>query len=62
VPANVECDKDTLPKCEDGALVFCAAGRVQKIACASIGMGACDPAARGPVAACSAPNGPRAAN
>ncbi len=60
VPANVECDKDTLPKCEGGALVFCAAGRVQKIACASIGMGACDPAARGPVAACSAEAGPRA--
>jgi hypothetical protein len=51
-----------LPKCEGGALVFCAAGRVEKVACASIGMGACDPAARGPVAACTAPGaGARAA-
>lgn len=55
VAADIECDKDMLPKCEDnnGALVFCAAGRLTKIACSSIGMGACNPSAHGPVAACS---------
>jgi hypothetical protein len=55
VPADVECDKEMLPKCEDGgkSLVFCAAGRLTKIACASLGMGICNPTARGPVAACS---------
>jgi hypothetical protein len=57
VPANVECDKDMLPKCEGDALVFCAAGRLSRVACASLGMGGCDPAARGARgvwAACSA--------
>lgn len=55
VPADVECDKDMLPKCEDKgqALVFCAAGRLTKVACASLGMGSCNEAARGPAAACS---------
>jgi hypothetical protein len=52
VPTNVECDKELLPKCEAGKLVFCAAGRVTKIACSSIGLGNCNPAARGSMAAC----------
>jgi hypothetical protein len=57
VGADIECDKDMLPKCEDGgkSLVFCAAGRLEKIACASLGMGACNPTAHGAVAACSPP-------
>lgn len=55
VPADVECDKEMLPKCADGgqAVVFCAAGRLTKLSCASLGMGACNPTAHGPVAACS---------
>ena len=52
VPSNVECDKELLPRCENGKLVFCAAGRLTKIACSSIGLGACNPAAKGPMAAC----------
>lgn len=60
VPARVECDKDMLPRCEDGAIVFCAAGRLERVACASLGMGACDPAARGTLVACAA-NAPSSA-
>ncbi len=52
VPADVEGDKEMLPKCEDGAIVFCAAGRLTKIACSKLGMGSCNPTAHGPVAAC----------
>jgi hypothetical protein len=52
VPSNVECDKELLPRCDAGKVVFCAAGRVTKIACASLGLGACKEAARGPLAAC----------
>ncbi len=52
VPANVECDKELLPRCDGGKLVFCAAGRVTKVSCASLGLGPCNPAARGPMAAC----------
>lgn len=52
VPANVECDKELLPRCETGKLVFCAAGRVTKVACSALGLGPCNPAARGPMAAC----------
>jgi hypothetical protein len=57
VPADVECDKDMLPRCDASgqALVFCAAGRLTTIACASVGMGRCNPTAHGPVAACSPP-------
>jgi hypothetical protein len=55
VPENVECDKELLPKCDGGSVVFCAAGRLTKISCSSIGLGACDPAAKGPMAACVAP-------
>ena len=55
VPADVECDKEMLPKCEDGgrALAFCAAGRTTKVSCASLGMGPCNPTAHGAVAACA---------
>jgi hypothetical protein len=52
VPANVECDKALLPRCEGGSVVFCAAGRLTKVSCSSIGLGTCDPSARGPMAAC----------
>ncbi len=52
VPANVECDKELLPRCEGGSVVFCAAGRLTKVACSAIGLGVCDPAAKGPLAAC----------
>ena len=55
VPANVECDKEMLPKCENGDVVFCAAGRLERVSCSGLGMGACNPTARGLVAACSAP-------
>lgn len=53
VPENVECDTAMPPKCEGNSLVFCAAGRLEKIACSSIGLGICDPAAKGPFAACA---------
>jgi len=52
VPADVECDRDMLPRCEAGALVFCAAGRLTRIPCGKLGLGTCNPAARGPAAAC----------
>jgi hypothetical protein len=57
VAADVECDKDMLPRCDANgrSLAFCAAGRLTKIACASLGMGACNPTAHGSVAACSPP-------
>lgn len=58
VPTNVECDKEMLPKCEGGSVVFCAAGRVAKVSCGAIGLGTCDPSAKGPMAACA----PRAAD
>lgn len=56
VPADVECDREMLPKCEDGgrSLSFCAAGRTTKVSCATLGMGACNPTAHGAVAACTA--------
>jgi hypothetical protein len=53
VPENVECDKEMLPRCDGGNVVFCAAGRLEKIPCASLGLGPCDPAAKGAFAACS---------
>ncbi len=53
VPTNVECDKELLPKCEGGSVVFCAAGRIAKVSCGGIGLGICDPSARGPMAACT---------
>ncbi|MGH7280577.1 MAG: hypothetical protein ACRELY_03565, partial [Polyangiaceae bacterium] len=39
-------------RCEGGKLEFCAAGVVAKVSCESVGMGACDPSAHGPEAAC----------
>ena len=33
-------------------VVFCAAGRITKLACADLGLGPCNPAARGSFAAC----------
>ncbi|MBX3190145.1 MAG: hypothetical protein KF819_24170 [Labilithrix sp.] len=53
VAADVECDRDMLPKCEGSSIVFCAAGRLTKIPCGKLGMGSCNPTARGPVAACT---------
>lgn len=55
VPKDVECDREMLPKCADNgrSLVFCAAGRTVKVPCSSLGMGSCDPTARGAIAACS---------
>lgn len=53
VPSNVECDKEMLPRCENTRVVFCAAGRLTRIACTAIGMSACDPSAKGPLAACT---------
>jgi hypothetical protein len=58
VPTNVECDKELLPRCEGGSVVFCAAGRITKVPCSGIGLGACDPAAKGPMAACAQRPGP----
>lgn len=58
VPENVECDKEMLPRCEAGNLVFCAAGRLEKVACTTLGLGACDPSAKGPFAACAPPPKP----
>lgn len=51
VTANVECDKEMLPRCEQGKLVFCAAGRITKLACTDLGLGPCT-TSRGPIAAC----------
>lgn len=57
VAADVECDKDMLPRCDadNRSLVFCAAGRLTRIACAALGMGSCNPTAHASVAACSPP-------
>jgi hypothetical protein len=52
VASNVECEKEMLPRCEAGKLVFCAAGRIAKVACTGLGLGPCNPSARGPMAAC----------
>jgi hypothetical protein len=40
------------PRCEGGALAFCAAGRVFRVPCRSVGFAACDPDAHGVEAAC----------
>jgi len=52
VPADVECDREMLPRCDGASIVFCAAGRLTKIPCAKLGLETCNPTARGPVAAC----------
>ena len=49
VSANIECDRERLPSCDGEALVICAAGRLERVSCASIGMGPCSPS----LAACS---------
>jgi hypothetical protein len=53
VPSNVECDRELLPKCEGSSVVFCAAGRIAKVPCSAIGLGSCDPSAKGSIAACA---------
>jgi hypothetical protein len=47
-----------LPRCEGGKLAFCAAGRLTRVSCEGLGLGPCDPAARGPMAACAVPETP----
>ena len=42
-------------RCEGDLLVFCAAGAEAKVPCAKLGLGPCDPGARGPEAACGPP-------
>ena len=39
-------------RCENGLLVFCAAGVEMKVSCAAVGLGRCDPDTHGPEAAC----------
>lgn len=53
VPSKVECDKELLPRCEGSSVVFCAAGRIQKVSCGAIGLGICDASAKGSMAACA---------
>lgn len=40
------------PRCDGEALAFCAAGHVARVSCSALGMGSCDPDARGPEAGC----------
>lgn len=40
------------PRCEHDALVFCAAGRTERVACVDLGLGPCETEGRGPVALC----------
>ena len=54
VPSNVECDRELLPRCDGASIVFCAAGRLATVPCNGVGLAACDPSARGPMAACAA--------
>jgi len=39
-------------RCERGMLVFCAAGKTERIACKDLGLGPCDTEGKGPVALC----------
>ena len=41
-------------RCDGEALAFCAAGAPARVSCASLGLGGCDPDARGARAACGA--------
>ncbi len=52
---NRLCDRAMLPQCREGDVVVCAAGRLETVACASLGLGPCDPRARSAIATCSAP-------
>jgi hypothetical protein len=54
VDAAPECTRRPT-RCEGDLLVYCAAGSETKVSCASIGLGPCDPGARGPEAACRPP-------
>jgi hypothetical protein len=45
------------PQCEGEALSFCAAGRSVRVSCGALGLGPCDPDARGPLAACTVAKG-----
>lgn len=54
VPANVECERELLPRCDGDALVYCVAGRLAKVSCAELGLGPCHPSAKGPIAGCTA--------
>jgi hypothetical protein len=47
------CDRGAA-RCDGEALAFCAAGAPARVSCASLGLGACDPDARGARAACGA--------
>ncbi len=49
------------PRCEGDLLVYCAAGLETKVSCEKIGLGPCDPGARGPSAACGPPITPEGA-
>ena len=44
-------------RCAGESLSFCAAGRPAKVSCASLGLGPCDPDARGLEAGCKVANG-----
>jgi hypothetical protein len=56
VATDLECDKAMLPKCDGSSLTFCAAGRLEKIACESLGFSSCAPAGKGAIAACAEPS------
>ena len=47
-----------LSRCEGEALEFCAAGRREQVSCESLGMGPCDPDARGMQAGCKVADPP----
>jgi hypothetical protein len=47
-----DCDPSP-PRCDGEALAFCAAGRMVKVSCKTLGLGTCDPDAQGPAASCA---------
>ena len=51
VAPRLECDPAP-PRCDGEALSFCAAGHLARVSCRGLGLGACDPDARGPQAGC----------
>ena len=55
VPGVAECAANApsgAPKCDGGALVFCAAGKHVRVGCEELGFGACDPDGHGLAASC----------
>ena len=40
------------PRCDGDAVVFCASGKTERIACHDLGLGPCEPEGRGPIALC----------